>query len=212
MRKLLVATCFTLANFALGLYSDNGPVVKLTEKNFKELVLNDKDAMWLVEFYAPWCGHCKNLAPSWELAAKQLKGVVRVGAVDMTTDQSVGQPYDVKGFPTLKFFGNDKKSPKDYNGSRDADGIRNWALEQTAKEVNARANSKKKESSSGSSSSGEKKQASTDKDVFVLTEANFDSTVLQSKDIWFVEFYAPWCGHCKNLEPEWNEAASALKG
>jgi len=44
------------------------------------------DSLWLVEFYAPWCGHCKSLAPSWELAAKQLKGVVKVGAVDMTTD------------------------------------------------------------------------------------------------------------------------------
>jgi protein disulfide-isomerase A6 len=70
MRQLLIATCLMLCNLALGLYSDNGPVVKLTQANFKDLVLNDKNTFWLVEFYAPWCGHCKSLAPSWELAAK----------------------------------------------------------------------------------------------------------------------------------------------
>lgn len=128
MRQLLIATCLMLCNLALGLYSDNGPVVKLTQTNFKDLVLNDKNTFWLVEFYAPWCGHCKSLAPSWELAAKQLKGVVKLGAVDMTTDEGVGRPYDIKGFPTLKFFGDDKNSPIAYESGRDADSIRKWAL------------------------------------------------------------------------------------
>jgi protein disulfide-isomerase A6 len=48
--------------------------------------------------------------------------------------------------------------------------------------------------------------------VVVLDDTNFDAVVYSSKDIWMVEFYAPWCGHCKALEPEWNEAAAALKG
>lgn len=128
MRQLIIATCLMLFNLAFGLYSDNGPVVKLTQANFKDLVLNDKNTFWLVEFYAPWCGHCKSLAPSWELAAKQLKGVVKVGAVDMTTDEGVGRPYDIKGFPTLKFFGDNKNSPIAYESGRDADSIRQWAL------------------------------------------------------------------------------------
>jgi len=68
--------------------------VKLTKDNFKKLVL-DSDYLWFVEFYAPWCGHCKNLAPSWEKAARQLKGVVNVGAVDMTTDQEAGAAYGI---------------------------------------------------------------------------------------------------------------------
>ena len=41
------------------LYKNPGPVVELTAANFKREVLDDKDSMWLVEFYAPWCGHCK---------------------------------------------------------------------------------------------------------------------------------------------------------
>lgn len=50
------------------------------------------------------------------------------------------------------------------------------------------------------------------KDVIELTDSNFDSLVLNSEDLWLVEFYAPWCGHCKNLAPHWAQAASELKG
>lgn len=67
------------------LYNQGGPVVLLTKDNWQQEVMKS-DSLWLVEFYAPWCGHCKNLAPEWKEAAKQLKGVVKVGAVDMTTD------------------------------------------------------------------------------------------------------------------------------
>lgn len=44
-----------------------------------------------------------------------------------------------------------------------------------------------------------------------LTDDSFDENVLDSEDVWMVEFYAPWCGHCKNLEPEWAAAASEVK-
>ena len=80
---LIVGTSL-LSNLTSAMYKNPGPVVELTTANFKKEVLDDKDSMWLVEFYAPWCGHCQKLAPSWELAAKHLKGVVKLGAVDMT--------------------------------------------------------------------------------------------------------------------------------
>lgn len=68
----------------------------------------------MIKFYAPWCGHCKTMASSYEKAANALDGIVNFGAVDMTTDSEVGSPYSVKGFPTIKFFGHDKKKPIDY--------------------------------------------------------------------------------------------------
>jgi protein disulfide-isomerase A6 len=67
-----------------------------------------------------------------------------------------------------------------------------------------KATGDKKSKSSGSSGSGD--------EVVVLDHSNFDKKVYGSKDIWLVEFYAPWCGHCKALEPEWKIAASKLKG
>lgn len=49
-------------------------------------------------------------------------------------------------------------------------------------------------------------------DVITLTDSNFKELVLDSEDLWLVEFYAPWCGHCKSLEPHWAKAATELKG
>ena len=68
------------------------------------------------------------LAPEWQKAAKALQGVVKVGAVDMDQHQSVGGPYNVRGFPTIKIFGANKKSPKEYNGQRTAQSIVDEAL------------------------------------------------------------------------------------
>jgi len=102
-----------------------------------------------------------------------LKGTVRVGAVDMTENESVGAPYDVKGFPTLKWFGFDKKKPEAYEGQREAGAIVEYSLNKLVKEVKGRG----KGGSKSSSGSGEQKQkkAATDKDVVVLTDANFDA-------------------------------------
>ena len=183
-----------------GLYGPSDDVVLLNSANFNSKVVNSNE-LWLVEFFAPWCGHCKNLAPEWVKAAKALKGVVNVGAVDMDADQSVGAPYSIKGFPTIKIFGANKNSPSDYNGARSAQAIVDEAMSQLKQLVNSRLNGGR--SSGGSKSSS---GSGSNKDVVELTDSNFETLVLNSNEMWLVEFFAPWCGHCKNLAPEWARA------
>jgi len=55
----------------LALYGSTSKVVKLTVANFKEKVMNSKEP-WIIEFYAPWCGHCKSMAPAFEKTANAL--------------------------------------------------------------------------------------------------------------------------------------------
>jgi len=78
--------------------------------------------------------------------------------------------------------------------------------------LNGNSNGGSKSSSGGSKGSSGGGGGSKKDEVIVLDQSNFDSKVYGSKDIWMVEFYAPWCGHCKALEPEYKTAASQLKG
>uniref|UniRef100_T1PDP3 Protein disulfide-isomerase A6 homolog n=1 Tax=Musca domestica TaxID=7370 RepID=T1PDP3_MUSDO len=188
-----------------GFYSSGDAVVELNPTNFDRLVIQD-DAIWVVEFYANWCGHCQSLAPEYKKLAKALKGVIKVGAVDADEHKSLGGQYGVRGFPTIKIFGANKRSPTDYNGQRTAKAIAEAAMAEAKKKVQAAFGG----GSSGSSSSSGDDGGSGD--VIVLTDDNFDKLVLQSEDDWLVEFFAPWCGHCKNLAPEWARAATELKG
>jgi len=206
---------FTFALFTSvnGFYSSSDDVVQLDPSNFDRLVVQSSD-LWIIEFYAPWCGHCQSLTPEWKRAATALKGIVKVGAVDADAHKSLGQEYGVQGFPTIKVFGTNKRSPTNYQGGRTADGIVEQALSQLRTIVNERLGKRGGGSSGGSGGSGGSGSGSGSggNDAIELTESNFQSTVLDSEEPWLVEFMAPWCGHCKNLAPEWARAATELKG
>jgi len=106
-----------------------GEVVVGDEKNFDLLIKENKYV--LAEFYAPWCGHCKNLEPEYAKAAATLKSIdgLKLVKVDATEERALGEKYAVQGFPTLKFFLNGEVG--EYGGGRDHDSIVAWVKKKT---------------------------------------------------------------------------------
>ncbi|KAI8342864.1 hypothetical protein BC941DRAFT_412887 [Chlamydoabsidia padenii] len=116
----------SFASISTVLASDSD-VLSLTEATFDDEVL--KKDLILVEFFAPWCGHCKALAPEYEVAATQLKGDnIPLAKVDCTEQEALCQKHEVHGYPTLKVFR--KGESADYNGARKADGIVSYMKKQ----------------------------------------------------------------------------------
>lgn len=95
-------------------YDRFSAVKSLTSSDFQQV----KKGIWLVEFYANWCGHCRNLAPEYEKAAQALKGIANIAAIEADKERTDVQ---VQGFPTIKFFVDGKMS--DYDGARTSEGI-----------------------------------------------------------------------------------------
>ncbi|XP_062335595.1 protein disulfide-isomerase A4 [Osmerus eperlanus] len=163
---------------------ENGVLV-LTDSNF-DTFIEGKDTV-LVEFYAPWCGHCKQFAPEYEKIAQSLKDSdppVPVAKVDATKSSALGQRFEVSGYPTFKIL--KKGEAVEYDAERTEE-----AIVARVKEVSQPDWQPPPEA------------------TLVLTNDNFD-VVVNNADIILVEFYAPWCGHCKQLAPEYEKAAREL--
>ncbi|XP_075717221.1 protein disulfide-isomerase A6 isoform X2 [Rhinoderma darwinii] len=203
-RILLGAVICSLFVAARCMYSAGDDVVTLTSSNFQKEVVQS-DSLWLVEFYAPWCGHCQRLTPDWKKAATALKGIVKIGAIDCDQHKTLAGQYEIRGFPTIKVFGANKNKPEDYQGGRTSEAIVDGALNALKSLVKDRLSGR-----GGGHDSGKQKTYGGKKEVIELTDDNFDKQVLNGDDVWLVEFFAPWCGHCKNLEPEWAAAASEI--
>ena len=150
-----------------------------------------------VMFFAPWCGHCKRLAPTWnELAKlyneKEEKEVI-IAKVDCTTDTALCAENDVTGYPTIKFFPNGKEGAIRYKGVRDLNALQDFVEEQLDREPEFAPEDKQ---------AGERPPEGP---LYDLNDENFAE--FTQTGYHFIKFFAPWCGHCKRLAPTWEDLA-----
>ncbi|XP_057310326.1 thioredoxin domain-containing protein 5 homolog [Hydractinia symbiolongicarpus] len=157
-----------------------------------------------VMFYAPWCGHCKRIQTLWDKFAEEnhSRRRFKVAKVDCTQTTPLCASESIKAYPTLRLFNDHKKYT--YKGNRNIAGlnefvnmniksIKDWQVpinsERADHEIKAEVNRPVK--------------------AKVLSSDTFQKEI--EEKLAFVDFYAPWCPHCVQLEPVWNELATHFK-
>ena len=107
------------------------PLTVIVGKNWEDVV-KDESKDVLVKYYAPWCGHCKALAPTWDQLAADTKDIADlvIAKFDATVNEVAG--LEIRGYPTLKFYPKDNKDGVDYSGGRELDEIKKWLGENSS--------------------------------------------------------------------------------
>lgn len=155
-------------------------VLDLIPKNFDKIV-HESGKPTLVEFFAPWCGHCKSLAPIYEeLGLAFENSGVQIAKVDADAERSLGKRYGVQGFPTLKFFDGKSDEPEEYKGGRDLESLSQFIADKTG------INAKKRRTPPA--------KAQTYSGPAIKELLGKEQNVI-------VAYTAPWCGRMSPLRP-----------
>ncbi|KAK3083050.1 hypothetical protein FSP39_012593 [Pinctada imbricata] len=165
------------------------PVIDLDPHSFQALLMErDDDTVFLVDYFAPWCGPCQQLAPEWRRLAKSLKNTknIFVGQVDCQKHSGLCRENQVRSYPNMRLYPatqRGKGSHFEYNGwHRDAESLRAWAYEFLPSKVDT------------------------------VHWHDFYVKVLSSQTPWVIDYYAPWCGPCQTFKPEFERIAEELDG
>jgi len=147
------------------------------------------DEKVFVEFFAPWCGHCKKLAPIWEQLVKTLeeeKAGIKTVQVNCDANKPTCKSYGVSGYPTLKLYQNGKEAR--YNGARTLEDLKKFAVETVPSTpvalVDPTAEPQKPQQKEAPKSDFSKLVGT---DVIPLINENFDQLI--SSGSWLVQFH-----------------------
>ncbi|KAK6049103.1 protein disulfide-isomerase domain protein [Cooperia oncophora] len=181
----LLATSLFLLGLAYGdeEFEKEDGVYALTDKNFDDYA--KANPTFLTLFYAPGCYHCKQFLPVYAKVARQVE--IPLVKVNVEVEKELAKRYEIKGYPTLKLW-KDSEGPQEFDGiGMELDEVVEWVRSKT-----------------------DPNYTPPPEAVVTLTAANFTAFVSEQA-LCLVEFYAPWCGHCKNLAPQYEKAARKLR-
>jgi len=195
MKSIVV---MVLAALLVGAFAE---VVSLNKDNFDE---KTKEGKWLIKFFAPWCGHCKALAPTWTELSTKTEGKYNVAEVDCTLYKDLCTKFGVRGYPTIKYIENGGAA-EDVRIPRTVEAYTEFMQKRLGKEEKPKEEKPKEEKPKEEKPKTEETKAV----VLSLNKDNFDAEL--AKKPLAVKFFAPWCGHCKRLAPTWEEFAKANK-
>ncbi|XP_065832181.1 protein disulfide-isomerase A5-like [Oscarella lobularis] len=168
-----------------------------SDKEYRRMLKKEKKPILLM-LYAPWCGVCKMMKPAYAEAATELKDKAILAGVDATKQENrpVAIEFNITGYPTIVYF---EKGIYQYNygGGRSKDEIVQWMADP-------------KRPSESDKPAEEEAWSDTSENIHHLTELGFQDALSDHKSL-LVMFYAPWCGHCKKMKPEYENAAATLK-
>lgn len=187
---LLLFLSYFVAPIA-ALYENSSAVIQYEKTSEFKTAVSSK-GLTMVQFYAPWCGHCKQFSPVYSQIAAMFEGIVDFVAVD--TDGPLKRlmgEYNIQGFPTMKLFVDGKIENIE---TRDPNELVNFLLKRMNDVIQQRADDimaggNKDSSSSSSSSSSNSHKA---KGVMELTSQTFDKYVYQNPNVVAIAFIAPW--------------------
>ena len=143
-KSIKIFVILALICLSFQFFDSNSKVIQLDKENFQSEVV-ESDDLWLILFYAPWCGHCKAFHPEFEKVAKATKGIFKIGAVNCENEKALAEKYKIDGYPTVLFFGDNKKKTEEYEGNRKAFEVINYLLEKAKKIIQKKLNDLKDE-------------------------------------------------------------------
>nr|WDU65913.1 putative disulfide isomerase Tcis_disulfideisomerase_A5like [Tityus cisandinus] len=170
-------------------------IIHVSDANALGKLLNREKLPIMMMFYAPWCGFCKRLKPEYATVATEMKGHSVLAAMDVNKPENavIRRHFNITGFPTLLYFESGNLKLR-YEGENNRESIINF-LKNPSKQPE-----KPKET----------EWSEIPSDIVHLTDATFDGILIKESSA-IVMFYAPWCGHCKKMKPEYTNAAANLK-
>ncbi|OCF32348.1 protein disulfide-isomerase domain [Kwoniella heveanensis BCC8398] len=180
---------------------------QLTDDNFKSETAH---GIWLVEHYSPKCSHCRAFAPTWTKLAKEKQHLERLTGFHMAQVNCLAQgdlcnANGIKFYPQVILYVDGKPQPH-YTGDRSYTDMAKYIDEHSMEYVQ---DTMMRSEAEGDGSSGVSRPNPEGKVVEVNEE---QLEAFKEAGPVLVDFYAPWCGHCKKLRPTYEKLAEEMQG